>query len=578
VNLSEKFGGFDVVRIGIILGLAVTTYLLILAWNNDYGSKVAAPLADTRSELPSPASLPSASASPGFAEVPGIAGEADVVRDEIPELASSPVVDPNRLVPPAGAPPVVRIETDVLSITVDPRGGDITAVLLPAYPVSLDSADSFPLIDAYNEYSIQTGLIGRDGVDKPTGRPVYRADATIYRMDGKETLIVDLVHESETAIITKRFTLRRGDYLVDIDYLVTNRGFSDWQGAMFAQIKRNGADPQIEEQAGMGLQPYVGGATFTLDENYHKLDFEDIAELPFEQRINGGYMSLVQHYFVTALVPKDAGENHYQARKLKSRDVYLMGLTAPTISVPAGAEASTGVKFYAGPKNQYRLSEIAEGLDLTVDYGFLWWLAQPLFYLLTKIHSVVDNWGVAIIILVIIIKACLYPLSAASFRSLAKMKKLQPEMVRLKERHADDRQQFSQAMMELYKKEGANPFGGCFPILLQMPVFLALYWALMESVELRQAPFALWIHDLSAMDPYFVLPIIMGGSMFLTQMMQPEPPDPMQAKVMKMLPIMFTFFFLWFPAGLVLYWVVNNLLSVLQQWYVNRKIARADKA
>jgi YidC/Oxa1 family membrane protein insertase len=244
--------------------------------------------------------------------------------------------------------------------------------------------------------------------------------------------------------------------------------------------------------------------------------------------------------------------------------------------IAPGETKSIGASFYAGPKDQYRLEEIAAGLELTVDYGFLWWLAQPLFFMLTGIHSFVGNWGLAIIGLTIIVKTLLYPLSAASFRSMAKMRKLQPEMVRLKERFGDDRQQFSQAMMELYKKEGANPLGGCLPILLQMPVFLALYWTLMESVELRQAPFFFWIYDLSAMDPYFILPILMGISMFLTQRMQPEPPDPIQAKVFKFMPIMFTFFFLWFPSGLVLYWLVNNILSILQQVYVTRQLEKAS--
>ncbi len=291
--------------------------------------------------------------------------------------------------------------------------------------------------------------------------------------------------------------------------------------------------------------------------------------------MDGGYVAMVQHYFVSAWIPNGDGQFSYQMRKLAGQDIYFLGFTTPILSVAPGTIGEIGARYYAGPKDQYRLEKIAEGLNLTVDYGFLWWLAQPLFYLLTLIHGVFNNWGVAIILLTVIVKSLLFPLSAASFRSMAKMRKLQPEMARLKERHGDDKQQFSQAMMELYKKEGANPLGGCFPMLLQMPVFLALYWTLMESVELRQAPFMLWIHDLSVMDPYFVLPILMGTSMFLTQMMQPEPPDPTQAKVMKMMPIMFTFFFLWFPSGLVLYWLVNNLLSVLQQWFVNRQIEKA---
>ena len=326
----------------------------------------------------------------------------------------------------------------------------------------------------------------------------------------------------------------------------------------------------------MGMQPYVGGATRSDDEFYRKLEFDDIEEEAYKLTLDEGYIAMVQHYFVSAWVPRDAIGNTYRGRKLADQDVYLFGLTTPPLTIAPGETKSIGASFYAGPKDQYRLEEIATGLELTVDYGFLWWLAQPLFFMLTGIHSFVGNWGLAIIGLTIIVKSCLYPLSAASFRSMAKMRKLQPEMVRLKERFGDDRQKFSQAMMELYKKEGANPLGGCLPILLQMPVFLALYWTLMESVELRQAPFFLWIYDLSAMDPYFILPILMGISMFLTQRMQPEPPDPIQAKVFKFMPIMFTFFFLWFPSGLVLYWLVNNILSILQQVYVTRQLEKAS--
>ena len=279
---------------------------------------------------------------------------------------------------------------------------------------------------------------------------------------------------------------------------------------------------------------------------------------------------------MSAWVPA-ADETHtFTARKLSGSNIYLFGFTTPNWTVAPGSSYTEKASFYAGPKDQYKLREISPGLNLTVDYGFLWWLAEPLFALLTFIHGVVSNWGISIILLTMIVKALLYPLSATSLRSMAKMRRLQPEMARLKERYGDDRQQFSQAMMELYKKEGTNPLGGCLPMLLQMPVFLALYWTLMESVELRHSPFFLWIRDLSDMDPYFILPILMGGSMFLNQMMQPEPPDPVQAKVFKFMPIMFTFFFLWFPSGLVLYWLVNNLLSVLQQWYVTRQLEKSS--
>ena len=390
--------------------------------------------------------------------------------------------------------------------------------------------------------------------------------------EGESELLVDFTLEQAEATIVKRFTLRRSDYLIDVDYIVINKANETWQGALFAQIKRDREAPIVSDESAMGLQPYTGGATFVSGTPYNKLEFDDIEEESYKEKVSGGYIAMVQHYFVSAWVPKGNELNTYQGRYLRQQDVFLFGFTSPIWSVEPGQQSTKGAQFYVGPKDQYRLGEISPGLDLTVDYGFLWWLAQPLFFLLDTIHSMVGNWGVAIIGLTILVKTLLFPLSAAGFKSMAKMRKLQPEMARLKERFGDDKQKFSQAMMELYKKEGANPLGGCFPILLQMPVFLALYWALMESVELRQAPFILWIDDLSVMDPYFVLPILMGGSMFLTQLMQPEPPDPMQAKVMKLMPILFTFFFLWFPSGLVLYWLVNNILSAAQQFYVNKKV------
>ena len=415
-------------------------------------------------------------------------------------------------------------------------------------------------------------MIGKNGTDNSEGRPLFSAASSNYDLGDAKQLSVDLNLEQENGVnITKRFTFTEEDYLIRVEYIVNNQSAEDWQATLFAQIKRDSSDP-VSAGSGVGLQPYTGGATFLPDAPYTKLSFDDVADESYKEKVDGGYMAMVQHYFVSAWVPSDDKSYTYQARKLRDQDIYLFGFTGPGWVVGPGQQDSIAADFYIGPKNQYRLAEIAEGLNLTVDYGFLWWLAQPLFSLLTFIQGYVSNWGLAIIILTIIVKTLLYPLSAASFRSMAKMRKLQPEMARLKDRFGDDKQQFSQAMMDLYKKEGANPLGGCFPMLLQMPVFLALYWSLMESVELRQAPFFLWIHDLSVMDPYFVLPILMGASMFATQLMQPEPPDPVQAKVFKMMPIMFTFFFLWFPSGLVLYWLVNNLLSILQQWYVYRKI------
>ena len=557
----------DIQRIVILLGLAVTSYLLILAWNDDYGSNID-PLEPTVIDETSNLSIP-------MDDLP----EA-VVSDDIPDVIPEVEVDAIRTDMPRKLSERhnILVRTDVLDITIDLQGGDIVRVALPSYPVALDTPNvPFLLVDPKNSYAAQSGLIGPDGLDKSGKRPLYTTTQSHYELDGNEQLKVDLNYRTEAGVyITKQFLFKQGDYLVEVKYLVENQSDTDLQVSFFSQIKRDGQEPKNVDSNSMGLQPFIGGAVRSHDELYKKLSFDDIADENYKAKITGGYVALVQHYFVSAWIPSRETEVSYQVRKLANQDIYLFGFTTPMVTIPMNKTEQIGAHYYVGPKDQYRLEQIAEGLNLTVDYGFLWWLAQPLFYLLTLIHGVFNNWGVAIILLTVIVKTLLFPLSAASFKSMAKMRKLQPEMVRLKERYGDDKQQFSQAMMELYKKEGANPLGGCFPILLQMPVFLALYWTLMESVELRQAPFALWIDDLSVMDPYFVLPILMGISMYLTQMLQPEPPDPVQAKVFKMMPIMFTFFFLWFPSGLVLYWLVNNILSIMQQWFVTRQIEKGS--
>jgi YidC/Oxa1 family membrane protein insertase len=558
----------DIQRVLILLGLAVTSYMLILAWNEDYYQN------------PTPASSqpsednelsPSTDVRPITSNT-NIASTQDIVPLlEGPRTTTVPAVAQI-------ASNLVTVTTDVLIVKIDTLGGDIVSVALPKYPEKLETPEiPYVLVDPKNSYVAQSGLIGPNGTDKQGFRPTFTADRSSFELGEAPELTVSLTAiQQDGSRILKSYHFTRGDYLVEVDYQITNSGSDSWKGALFAQIKRDGQSPVSSSGNLMGMQPYVGGATRSEDEFYRKLEFDDIAEDAYKLTLDEGYVAMVQHYFVSAWVPRDAIGNTYRGRKLPDQDVYLFGLTTPPLTIAPGETKTIGASFYAGPKDQYRLEEIATGLELTVDYGFLWWLAQPLFFMLTGIHSFVGNWGLAIIGLTIIVKSCLYPLSAASFRSMAKMRKLQPEMVRLKERFGDDRQQFSQAMMELYKKEGANPLGGCLPILLQMPVFLALYWTLMESVELRQAPFFLWIYDLSAMDPYFILPILMGISMFLTQRMQPEPPDPIQAKVFKFMPIMFTFFFLWFPSGLVLYWLVNNILSILQQVYVTRQLEKVS--
>ena len=570
----------DIQRLFLILGLAVTAYLLVLQWNEDYGQKAH----DQAATAPEPPAVTDTAQAPSQAtdDIPTAPAPAQAVPTEDDDIPSLELDQPSAIptVEEGAASQLVHVKTDVFDILIDLHGGDIVRLALPAYPTSLETPDiPFPLLDSRNAYEAQSGLIGPNGTDSSGQRPTFSVSRDSYDLGSAEELIVPLYFtQADGTEIVKKFHFRRGDYLIKLSYQITNKSASPWRGGLFAQIKRNSQPPVSESNNVMGMQPYTGGATRNGDERYYKLEFDDLEEESYKHTATEGYMAMVQHYFVSAWVPEGEQQVSYFARQQRGRDVYLFGYTTGPAVVRPGETGMLAGNFYAGPKDQYRLQEIAAGLDLTVDYGFLWWLAQPLFFLLTLLYDVVPNWGLAIIGLTIVVKLVLYPLSAASYKSMAKMRKLQPEMTRLKERFGDDRQKFSQAMMELYKKEGANPLGGCLPILLQMPVFLALYWTLMESVELRQAPFVFWIKDLSAMDPYFVLPILMGISMYLTQRMQPEPPDPLQAKVFKFMPIMFTFFFLWFPSGLVLYWLVNNILSILQQWYVTRQIVGASSA
>jgi YidC/Oxa1 family membrane protein insertase len=474
---------------------------------------------------------------------------------------------------------IIQIYTGTLQLAIDLVGGDIVEVALPKHLADIDDPDTpFVLLErnAARTYVAQSGLIGKDGIDSPQ-RARYQASARRFELaPGEDTLTVDLLWEGSNGVrITKRFTLRRGLYLVDVKYLVENRSDARWQANLFGQIKRD-SSPAPSSDTGMGLQPFLGAATTQPDDRFTKFSFEDIAEEPFKRQLSGGWMAMIQHYFLSAWIPNPQLTHSYSTRRTAD-GFNIAGFTSPALVVDPGESAETAAQFYAGPKNQYRLREISPYLELSVDYGWLWWIAQPLFWLLTKIHGLVGNWGAAIILLTVVIKAAFYKLSATSYRSMANMRRVQPKMQDIREQHADDKQKQSQAMMELYRKEKINPLGGCLPILVQMPVFIALYWVLMESVELRHAPFMLWIDDLSVMDPYFVLPLLMGASMWFMQKLNPPPPDPMQAKIMQWLPIVFTFFFLWFPAGLVLYWVVNNLLSMAQQWYITRQIEKAHQ-
>ena len=361
-----------------------------------------------------------------------------------------------------------------------------------------------------------------------------------------------------------------------MDYLIDNQSTESWSGSAFGQLKRDSSgDPSSSTATGMAT--FLGAAYWSADSSYTKMKMGELDDEKLNEKVNGGWIAWLQHYFVSAWIP-DANTQHTFSTLKDSQGNYIVRFTSPSVSVGPGEQTTIKSQFYAGPKIQDDLKAISPGLDLTIDYGFLWWIAQPLFVVLSFIHSFVGNWGWSIILLTCLIKLIFFPLSATSYRSMANMRRVAPKLQALREQHGDDRQKMSQGMMELYKKEKINPLGGCLPILVQMPVFISLYWVLMESVEIRQAEWLGWITDLSLKDPYFILPIIMGATMFLQQQLNPTPPDPMQAKVMKMLPIVFTFFFLWFPAGLVLYWVVNNCLSIAQQWYITRQIEKGAAA
>lgn len=554
----------DIKRSILLVSLAVVAYLLVLEWNKDYGQ---AALPEPARQEQTTSQVPAIPATPGN----------DAAQSDIPSVASDLQSAALPQAPASNA--LIRVRTDVLDVAIDPRGGDIIELHLPKYPRRQDHPDvPFQLFErsASRLYEAQSGLIG-DGPDKASGRPLYSTQQQQYELsEGQDRLVVDLTYSEDGVDYIKRFTFKRGTYDLEVRYLINNQTEKPWTGYLFGQLKRdNSGDPS--SSTATGTATYLGAAMWTKDEPYRKVSMGDMDDNNLRETVEGGWIAWLQHYFVTAWIPSPEQTNQVQTRK-DSQGNYIIGFTGSAVTVAPGSQGEIAATLYAGPKDQDRLEELSPGLRLTVDYGFLWFLAQPIFWLLSAIHSLIGNWGWAIIILTIIIKLIFFPLSAASYRSMARMRAVAPKMQALKELHGDDRQKMSQAMMELYKKEKINPLGGCLPILVQMPVFLALYWVLLESVEMRQAPWMFWITDLSIKDPLFILPIIMGVTMFIQQHLNPTPPDPMQARIMKLLPIIFTFFFLWFPAGLVLYWVVNNILSIAQQWYITRQIERAAKA
>jgi YidC/Oxa1 family membrane protein insertase len=554
----------DIRRLVIYAGLAISSYMLILAWNQDYGTEnVTTPVAETSNE-----------SAPDFgSDTPDTS---DAVDADVPDVSDQPAVSAADM-PEVAAPTgdVITVQTDVLNVEINPKGGQVVSVRLPQYSKSIKQKDvPFTLLENSNTrlFIAQSGLVGRDGIDKNNGA-LYSTENTEYTLnEGEDTLEVVLTHQSERAYVEKIFTFTRGEYLMDVRYKVRNISQEPWQGAFYAQLKRDGSDDPSQSSS-MGMQAYLGAALTTSEERYQKVGFDDLEEGKFKSVEEGGWAAILQHYFVSAWIPAQDQQHTYNGRYVKGN--YIFGFYDNSVSVAPGETATMGAQLYTGPKIQDRLEEIAPNLNLVIDYGILWWVAQPLFWLLDNIHDFVGNWGVAIILLTVLIKLVFFKLSAMSYRSMANMRKVAPKMAEIKERYGDNREKLGQEMMKLYKTEKINPLSGCLPILVQMPVFIALYWVLMESVELRQAPFFLWIEDLSIKDPLFILPLLMGASMFIQFKLNPTPPDPMQARVMQLMPVIFTVFFLWFPAGLVLYWVVNNVLSIAQQYVITKQIEKS---
>ncbi|NIC05446.1 membrane protein insertase YidC [Billgrantia bachuensis] len=547
----------DVKRLLLLIPLAVLAYLLVVQWNQDYGQ--VAPEPDAPAITASP---------PGEEQAPDDDGLTVPAAPRAEQEMASEM--PGETEQPSGSRDLVAVVTDVLDVRIDPQGGDIVYAALPQHRLTLGSERPYVLLsdNETRSYVARSGL----QVDGQGGRVSFTPENTSYRLtDDESRLDVDLHGEINGVEVIKRFSFERGSYAVDVNYFLTNNAEEPVTARFIGQLARDNS-PDPSSGVSMGMKSYLGAAYSSPEDRYQKVDFDDIQSGKFNNRdVQGGWVAIIQHYFVSAWAPPQNQQN-LQYATTDSRNRNVAAFAGPVTTVSPDSEARLGATLYMGPKVQSYLEEVAPNLRLTVDFGWLWFIANPLFWLLDHIQDIIGNWGWSIVLLTVLVKLAMWPLSAKAYKSMARMRKLGPEMQRLKEQYGDDRQKMSQEMMKFYQKEKINPLGGCLPILVQMPVFIALYWMLLESVELRHAPFMFWIQDLSMKDPFFILPILMGASMFVQQMLNPTPPDPMQAKIMKMLPIVFTFFFLWFPAGLVIYWVVNNVISIAQQYVITRKI------
>ncbi len=556
-KISTTFLNMENQRLILFVALSVVILLLWQAWQGDFSKRpgTSAPATAT------------ANIAPAVADKDAPASPAQATTTTTPAITTSAV--PNEKRPVHGER--VKVTTDTLQVVIDTYGGDLRQVDLPDYPMAKNHPDEpFRLLndDTAKIFVAQSGLLAATAA--PDHHALYKAAQNEYRLAaGTDEVKVPLVWTNDQGItVIKTYTFHRGSYVINVDYEVMNTSSQEWRGRQYRQFER----ARVGRESRF-VNTFTGGAISSQENKYHKLSFDDMDKEVLDKEIKGGWVAMIEHYFVAAWVPEQDETNHLYSKAL-GNGLYVLGLSSPEQTIPAGGKGKFKSRLYVGPKLQDHLAAVAPNLELTVDYGLLTFIAKPIFWLLKAIHGVVLNWGWSIILLTVIIKLAFYKLSEASYRSMANMRRMQPKMAQIRERYGDDRQRMSQAMMELYKKEKINPLGGCFPVLIQIPVFISLYWVLLQSVELRQAPFVLWLNDLSAKDPYYVLPLIMGISMFVQQKLSPAPPDPLQAKIMMALPVVFTAFFAFFPSGLVLYWVTNNILSISQQWYITRRLEK----
>lgn len=556
-------------RLILFLALAIVTLLLWDAWEEKFNPQ---PQRISQTDT-----VQSRSATTATLDGTAVVPVPDEQARDIPEVeitSDKPAINAKTSV---GSSERIRVVTDVLDMDIDSKGGDLRRAFLLKYAISQEKKDEpYPFLDDNlpQLYIAQSGLLSSSAA--PDHHATYSIAKTDYHMQGDQELRVPLSWTSEDGkiTVTKTYVFRNNDYLIDIIHEVTNNSDQEWRGRAYSQLQRNEYDEPGKSRL---LYTFTGGAFSTPDNAYEKINFDEMSEWRAEQSYTqGGWVGMLQHYFVTAWVPEKESLNHFYTRSIDDTR-FIIGMTGKETVVAPSTSKVFKTSLYVGPKDQAKMEEVAHNLNLTVDYGILTFIAKPIFWLLGTIHGYIGNWGWAIVFVTLVIKLLFYKLSAASYRSMANMRKIAPKFQAIRDRYGDDRQRMSQAMMELYKKEKVNPMSGCWPMLVQIPVFISLYWVLLESVELRQAPFMLWIEDLSTKDPYYILPILMGLSMWFQQKLSANPSlDPMHQKIMQFLPIIFTFFFMLFPAGLVLYWVVNSILSILQQWYITRQIEGAS--